>query len=988
MNRSCQVLLSLPPASVASFDQVSRNLPEGVFAASDPAGSKLGSGGGWAHLLIEAWRASGSPDLWEWLRRELRLVIHSGGESRRCPAYASEGKVFTPMPILRWSWGQRLDQTLFDLQRSFLDNVVQAAPEDTVAGVCSGDVLLRGDVPTLLPRADVTCFGVWASPETASRHGVFFCDPAAPERLLFMRQKPSPGEIREASRRSVFLVDSGLWLFSARAVAVLLAACGWEGSDFASGGARFFDLYTTFGMALGEHPSQPDEAISSLSVAVVPIRDGAFYHFGGSRELIRSTLALQNAALDQARHHCTMPKHPAVFIQNADVGVGLHRGNHTVWLENATIPASWELEHGHVVTGVPANGWHVRLPSGTCLDMVPIGDEDWCIRVYGIDDSFRGPVDDPETLWFGKPVSAWFAERGLAWDRLGIEAGTDLQHARLFPVISSRDLAGGFVQWLLGMPDRGRHDHGEQRRWLNRPVEMDGADGEKRRLSEETGRADWGEVYRGCERLSAAELGLRANLLRRERQRAELRRRSLARLAAAPEESVLLRADLGACAELAVAGGLELTDPSPSPQGLAAVRWCMFRSATRRLSGDAGWQDDERQAFSILRERIMAAGGAEPVSPVRHLLEDQIIWGRSPIRLDLAGGWTDTPPYCMIHGGRVLALAAELNGQPPIQVFGRCIDTPEIVLRSIDLGQHERVTTFEQLRDFTHVGGSFSIPKAALALAGFLPEFSIHGATTLREQLERFGGGIELTLLAAIPKGSGLGTSSILAASVLGTLGDLCALDWDSQAVLLRTLVLEQLLTTGGGWQDQAGGVLPGVKMLESNPGDRQDILVRWLPDRVLRHHLNTTVFLYYTGITRVAKGILQDVVRGMFLNAASSLNIIERIGANAERMADALQRQDWPAICAGIRRSWELNCALDKGTDPPEIRALLARIEDWLAGAKLLGAGGGGYLFLVAKDEEAGARLRRELEVNPPNAMARFVDLSLSDTGLQITRS
>ncbi|MGV2541637.1 bifunctional fucokinase/L-fucose-1-P-guanylyltransferase, partial [Bacillus pumilus] len=85
--------------------------------------------------------------------------------------------------------------------------------------------------------------------------------------------------------------------------------------------------------------------------------------------------------------------------------------------------------------------------------------------------------------------------------------------------------------------------------------------------------------------------------------------------------------------------------------------------------------------------------------------------------------------------------------------------------------------------------------------------------------------------LAAIPAGSGLGTSSVLAATVLGALSDFCALGWDKQTIGRRTLELEQMLTTGGGWQDQFGGLLHGVKLLQTQPGFEQTPSVRWLPD-------------------------------------------------------------------------------------------------------------------------------------------------------------
>ena len=137
------------------------------------------------------------------------------------------------------------------------------------------------------------------------------------------------------------------------------------------------------------------------------------------------------------------------------------------------------------------------------------------------------------------------------------------------------------------------------------------------------------------------------------------------------------------------------------------------------------------------------------------------------------------------------------------------------------------------------MGDPFSIPKAALALCGFLPEFCSETYPTLRHQLEAFGCGLELTLLAAIPAGSGLGTSSILAATVLGALSNCCGLGWDKNEICNRTLILEQLLTTGGGWQDQYGGVLRGVKLLQTEAGFNQK----------RRGALSTHGSLYCTGI-------------------------------------------------------------------------------------------------------------------------------------------
>jgi galactokinase/mevalonate kinase-like predicted kinase len=92
--------------------------------------------------------------------------------------------------------------------------------------------------------------------------------------------------------------------------------------------------------------------------------------------------------------------------------------------------------------------------------------------------------------------------------------------------------------------------------------------------------------------------------------------------------------------------------------------------------------------------------------------------------------------------------------------------------------------------------------------------------------------------------------------------------------------------------------------------------------------------------------------------------------------------------LAAAVRRSWELNQRLDAGTNPASVQAILDQVGDWLLGGKLLGAGGGGYLLMLAKDPEAAVKIRDRLTSTPPNPRARFVQIQLSDTGLELTRS
>jgi galactokinase/mevalonate kinase-like predicted kinase len=391
----------------------------------------------------------------------------------------------------------------------------------------------------------------------------------------------------------------------------------------------------------------------------------------------------------------------------------------------------------------------------------------------------------------------------------------------------------------------------------------------------------------------------------------------------------------------------------------------------------------------LLREGLLKELSDKTTKPKLNVYGDQIVWGRCPVRIDVAGGWTDTPPYSLYSGGNVVNFAIELNGQPPLQVYIKPCNERHIVLRSIDMSAMEVVNTYEELMDYNKVGSPFSIPKAALVLAGFAPLVQTEHYHSLEEQLEDFGSGIEVTLLAAIPTGSGLGTSSILASTVLGALNDFCGLNWEKNEICNRTLVLEQLLTTGGGWQDQYGGVLHGVKLLQSERGFSQRPLARWLPDRLFTApEYRDCHLLYYTGITRTAKNILGEIVCSMFLNSGNHLRLLEEMKEHALDMDEAIMRGNFEEYGRLVGKSWQQNKRLDSGTNPPAVENIIAKIKDYCLGYKLPGAGGGGYLYMVAKDAQAAQYIKKVLTDYAPNERARFVGMTLSETGFQVSRS
>ena len=853
-------LLSVPPNIVACFHELTGLSRDEYFCTCDPVGHRLGSGGGTVWLLQQA---AG------WLGDERCIILHAGGQSKRLPSYAVSGKILAPIPVFRWERGQRLSQTLLDLQVPLYERMMASAPQRLRTMIVSGDVYIRAaERIGPIPDADVVCYGLWLDASIAKDHGVFVSDRRAPNVLKMMLQKPSTERLSELQKDHFYLTDIGIWLLSDRALELLRKRSeNSENSENSDLPLKEYDLYAEFGCALGTQPTIDDPELGALSVAIIPLAGGEFYHFGTSREMISSTLAIQNIVNDQREimHHDRKP-HPSIFTQNAIYHYQFTSENRNIWIENSFIGPRWQLTHDNIVTGVPENDWEIHLGPGECMDVVPVGESDYEIRRYHIDDA-----------------------------------------------------------------------------------------------------------------VNSNEVAERANLRRLFAQRKAFRKENWYAMARNWQHSVFYQLDLDDAArefrEMKVEMPPVLPDDAPL---MTRIHDAMFRG-------------DKDRAFSLLREGILASGTASDSSLVPHLsvYQDQIVWGRSPVRIDLAGGWTDTPPFCLMEGGRVVNIAIELNGQPPIQAYVKPCKDYHVVLRSIDLGASEVVETYEQLGDFMHVGSPFSIPKAALALAGFLPRFCAETYPSLKSQLEAFGCGIELTLLSAVPAGSGLGTSSILAATVLGVVSDFCSLAWDKNEIGRRTLVLEQLLTTGGGWQDQFGGVLGGVKLLETTRGFEQNPVVRWLPDDVFTQpEYQACHLLYYTGITRTAKSILTEIVRRMFLNQHEQLLLLRAMKAHSLDIYEALQRNDFTEMGRLVRKTWEQNQLLDSGTNPDAVRHITNQIDDLCLGYKLPGAGGGGYLYMVAKDPEAAARIKQIIQQHEEHPSARFVDMTLSRKGLQISRS
>lgn len=112
----------------------------------------------------------------------------------------------------------------------------------------------------------------------------------------------------------------------------------------------------------------------------------------------------------------------------------------------------------------------------------------------------------------------------------------------------------------------------------------------------------------------------------------------------------------------------------------------------------------------------------------------------------------------------------------------------------------------------------------------------------------------------------------------------------------------------------------------------------------------------------------------------------LKQIHTIAEEVNDALIRKDIVKFGHLVDIAWQLNKQLDPNSSNDEIESLFERVQPFIYGAKLLGAGGGGFMLMICKSAENARSVQKMLEAEPPNERARFFDFDISNEGLTVT--
>ncbi|CAN7992081.1 unnamed protein product [Ixodes hexagonus] len=359
----------------------------------------------------------------------------------------------------------------------------------------------------------------------------------------------------------------------------------------------------------------------------------------------------------------------------------------------------------------------------------------------------------------------------------------------------------------------------------------------------------------------------------------------------------------------------------------------------------------------LIRRAVLTAEQFVVAKPTGERLAHNV-WAvaECPARMDLFGGWTDTPPICFELGGSVINVAVLVDGQRPIGAKARRLIEPQIVLTVLHHNVSETIviSKMADLLDYNQPGARGALLKACL-IGSNVVQIADGGLSLSKQLEEQHGGGIELHSWSNLPQGSGLGTSSILASVIVAALWAAVGWTFDKSSLIHCVLRVEQLLTTGGGWQDQVGGVTGGLVRGYSNPGLPLRIHTEAFPlSEQLLAQLSAHFVLLYTGKVRLAKNLLQTVIRNWYTRDSKVITCFRELLHQCETsVRDIFFSGYLEAIGKSMDKYWSLKKVLALGCEPEFVRRLMELLAPHVHGQLLLGAGGGGFLCALMKQPD-----------------------------------
>lgn len=296
---------------------------------------------------------------------------------------------------------------------------------------------------------------------------------------------------------------------------------------------------------------------------------------------------------------------------------------------------------------------------------------------------------------------------------------------------------------------------------------------------------------------------------------------------------------------------------------------------------------------------------------------------RTPFRITLGGGGTDLPSYYGEHGGFIFAMG--------IDKYMYIMLNPPIVDDRIRL-HYSRSEVVDHVDELEH-----ELARAALRHHGIQRK-------------------IEISSMADLPAGTGLGSSSAYLVGLLRALHRYRGTPVTAAALAEEACHLElDVLGKGIGKQDQYMAAFGGLTVLEIERDGRVAVRSVEIGASALEAFLSNT-HLYYTGVRRDAEAVLRpqdEAMRNGGHDRARVEDSLHRIKDLGHRILDAVEAEDLDAWGRLLHEHWCQKQRLSASVTLSGLDALYehVRSEYGVLGGKIAGAGGGGFLMLYVPD-------------------------------------
>jgi fucokinase len=920
---------------------------------SDPDGKRVGSGGATLNVLKYIREISDEENCF--LGKRV-LVIHSGGDSKRVPQYSACGKLFSPVP-----------RQLPDGRRSTLFDEFIIAMSGVPARMKDGMLVLSGDVLLLFNPLQIdfqfegaAAISMKEKAEIGKNHGVFLSDGEGNVgNFLHKMSLIDLANLGAVNEQGNVDLDTGAIIMDSTLLNSLFRLICTDGKidhekfdRFVNDRARL-SFYGDFLYPLASRSTlekyyleNPEgdfseelikcrkaiwDALHPYCMKLICLSPAQFIHFGTTKEL----LELITDDIDEYRF-LNWEKN---ILTNRDQQMGFACNNAFMddsviiddksYIEDSYLYGNTQIGSGCVIANTILRD--VSIPDGVTLHGLKLQNGKYVARIYGTQDNPKDRLEDNLT-YLGIKLKAFINQNKINIEQLWVKQEHFLWTAKLFPICDTMEEAVNKSLTLIEILRNGSSDISS---WL---------ENERISLSESFNEADVKDIIPWQEGLDLT--------IRKAQFVHAIQKRKTA------EEATKVF-------------GYKGIDQTTIEDFKEFAKHCDFSTKLRiyyylsKVTKGKTSEELENLCFSTIKNAMTEelTSDLEHLSDYRIQKEDVII--ELPVRVNFGGGWSDTPPYCNEMGGTVLNISVKLENRLPVVVQVKKIDQPVIALASTDSGVNKEFRSLHELQDCSNPFDPFALHKAALITCGLIPLTGRENGLNLQDIISSLGSGMYLsTQVVDIPRGSGLGTSSILAGACVKGIYEFIGKPLTDSELYSRVIMMEQIMSTGGGWQDQVGGVTNSLKFITSKPGMKQEInVVKLKLSEETKRELQERFALIYTGQRRLARNLLREVVGRYISSDPNSVEVLYKIQRYAAMMRFELEKGNIDAFAKLLNEHWELSKKLDHGCTNTCIDQIFLTCEDLLAGKMICGAGGGGFLQVILKKGVTKDSLRKRIK-------------------------